>query len=497
MTPESGQDIERFRSVLGRRLGLSFDDGKLGVLRDALRARAGKARVAPSDYVVRLECAVSDEELGKLAQDLTVTETYFFRYREQLNAFSDAVLARRTDPLAPLRVLSAGCASGEEPYSLAMLLRQQGDEAPVNVSIVGIDVNEKMLEKASRARYSRWSLRETPPDVVQRWFVPEGREFRVDPSIRDMVRFERRNLIDRDDAFWRSGAFDVVLCRNVLMYFTDVAALAVTRRIAESLAPGGLFFLGHAETWRTLSRDFELCQTRDAFYYRRRDVLASEMPTPGFPPARMDLVDRHDWIHSIQRSTSRVTSLTAHVERELDASVSSHHEHATAPLDVALGARLVHEERFTELEHLLDEAALRSVDEPGLLLLRAILHTRNGDVLAAERACARLLALDVGNAGACYLLALNKESAGDRSCASEQHLLATQADPSFSMPQLHLGLLARRGGDVPSARRHLAHALALLEREDADRLLLFGGGFGRAALLELCRAELLACRKVS
>jgi chemotaxis protein methyltransferase CheR len=119
--------------------------------------------------------------------------------------------------------------------------------------------------------------------------------------------------------------------------------------------------------------------------------------------------------------------------------------------------------------------------------------THGGDLRAAEELCREVLRLEEGNAGAHYLAALCRESAGDRHGAVDHHRRATHIDPAFALPRLHLGLLARRAGDDQSARRQLAEALTLLQREDAARLTLFAGGFSRDALSRLCTSELVAC----
>jgi chemotaxis protein methyltransferase CheR len=123
-------------------------------------------------------------------------------------------------------------------------------------------------------------------------------------------------------------------------------------------------------------------------------------------------------------------------------------------------------------------------------LLHAVLLTHSGRLNEAEIVCGELLRNDDLDAGAHYLLALCRESASDARGAEEHDRLAAHLDPAFAMPRLHLGLLARRRGDLAAARRELAQALELLQREDAARVLLFGGGFRREALVTLCRAEL-------
>jgi chemotaxis protein methyltransferase CheR len=121
-----------------------------------------------------------------------------------------------------------------------------------------------------------------------------------------------------------------------------------------------------------------------------------------------------------------------------------------------------------------------------------VLLTNRGELPEAQRVCQQVLELDELNAGAHYLMALCREHAGDRDGAIEHDQAATYLDSAFAMPHLHLGLVAKRSADLQTARRELAHALPLLAREDASRILLFGGGFTRGALVEFCRAELHA-----
>jgi chemotaxis protein methyltransferase CheR len=131
--------------------------------------------------------------------------------------------------------------------------------------------------------------------------------------------------------------------------------------------------------------------------------------------------------------------------------------------------------------------------DPDVLLLQATLLVHGGKLAAAAEVCRVLLAGDEMNAGANYVLALCFEGVGDRAAATHHYRVASYLDPNFAMPRLHLGLLARRGGEMATAKEDLTQALDLLRREDASRLLLFGGGFTRDALIALCEAELKRC----
>jgi chemotaxis protein methyltransferase CheR len=501
-------------------MGLHFDDGKLGTLEEVLRRRIAETGQPLGAYLSNLEDGQRrPDEVGALARELTVGETYFFRNIDQFHAFRQLVLPARARARTldrRIRILSAGCASGEETYSLAIVARELPDVAGYQVSIRGLDVNPAALERAAAGRYSPWALRETPNETRARYFRGEGRDLILDPEIRAAVTFEERNLSQPDAAFWEPGAFDVIFCRNMLMYFTPEAARALVARFARSLAPGGYLFLGHAETLRGLSQDFHLRHTHETFYYQRRADGATAGDDPqsiswidGETRARMEMpagveagagTDAGAWIEDIQRASERIRSLTALAPGGADTMAvaaapltANGNRHGGRAFDLAHAVELMREERFSEARSALELLPPSASRDPDVLLLKAVLLTHGGDLAAAERLCDEVLVLDEMSAGAHYLTALCRERAGDGGGAARHDQVASYLDPSFAMPRLHLGLLARRAGDQETARRELGGALTLLEREDASRLLLFGGGFGRQGLLALCRAELSAC----
>ena len=475
------EHVGRFRMIIASQLGLAFDDAKLDFLGEVLRRRGG---ADPITYLARLSAGSSDE-LGKLAEELTVGETYFFRHREQITAIAEVALRDRIRARASskrLRILSAGCATGEEPYTLAILAREVVTEPGWTVSIRGVDVNPAALERAVAGRFTPWSLRETPPEVQRAWFRVSGREVVLDDSVRAQVQFEQKNLASEDPELWQPSSYDIVLCRNVLMYFAPEVARRIVVRIERALVPGGYLFLGHAETLRGLSQSFHLCHTHGTFYYQRRDDGdAQAQPAP--PQATAVVVQEVErsttWVEAIRRAADRIRVLS---------------EQASAPAPATSVQRTQHEAlRLLEHERFDDALALLDANRPtdaDALLLHAILLVHRARLADAEACCRALLALDELDAGAHYVLALCREVSGDRDGAIEHNGIAAYLDPTFAMPRLQLGLLARRTGDIDTARRELAQALLLLQREDASRVLLFGGGFRRDALIALCRAEL-------
>jgi chemotaxis protein methyltransferase CheR len=512
-----GADVECFRTLVAQRLGLYFEDAKLDFLADVLQRRLEGTRCALfSSYQRRIVSSANEhEELRVLAEQLTVNETYFFRYPDHFRAFAEVVVPNRIQALASqrrLRILSAGCASGEEAYSLAILIRDRLPElAPLDITIHGIDVNASMVGKALRARYSPWSLRQTPADLHRKYFRADGRDFLLDCTLKPGVTFEERNLVEEDPVFWQADAFDVVFCRNVTMYFTVEATRSVISRIARSLAPGGFLFLGHAETLRGVSQEFRLQHTHETFYYQLHDAhettSVADLPQPRDDPDSLRrplpaVVEPSDsWFNTIRRASERIADLTqeksgpAIGESRSNSGHSSRSKTApTPPLwDRALAIELLRKERFADAMEVLRALPAESKADPDTQLLLAVLLTNGGDLPEAEKVCLHVLKLDELSAGAHYLMALCREHAGDRKAAVEHDQAATYLDSAFAMPHLHLGLVAKRSADTETARRELGRALPLLDQEDASRILLFGGGFTRKALVEFCRAELCAC----
>jgi len=503
----SQPDVERFRTLVLKRLGLEFDDGKLPFLADVIRERMDVVGVG--EYALYLERVTRSDgvEIRALASHLTVGETYFCRYWDHFRAFAEIALpdaVRRRADTRRLRILSAGCASGEEAHTLAMLVREHlADAASWSVEIRGIDVNPVVIERATRGRYSTWSLRETAPELRERYFRASGKDFELDPAVRAMVSFEERNLIEPDPQFWRDEAFDIVFCRNVMMYFATDVMSAQVARFARALCHGGHLFLGHAETLRGVSQDFHLCHTHGAFYYRRKDATPRESagdwtPTLGAAPSAAGPPDAGDssWFAAIQRASERIATLVPET-RGLPGTPATAADRrpngGASSLDLAPAVELVRQERFADALDLLGELPVESAIDPDVQLLRAVVLTNSGQLALAAQLCEEILAKDELCSGAHYLIALSREHAGDRAGAIEHDQIATYLDSRFAMPRLHLGLLARRANELDEARTQLHLALGLLATEDASRVLLFGGGFSREALTALCRAELRRC----
>ena len=452
----AGADVVRFRTVLGARLGWLFGDEDLPQLAGALTRRTGLRGLDSGAYLHRLETGRWGDELVALAEDLTITETYFFRHSEQLRALRDEVLPRRLAARSAervLRLLSVGCSSGEEAYTLGIVAREAQPDPAWIIDVLGLDANPAVLRRACAARYSGWSLRETSDRVRQRWFRAHDGEYDVDPEIRASVRFRRYNVADDEPALWQPGQYDVVFCRNLLMYLAPATQAALIRRMTGALAPGGFLFLGHTDSLGGRPEGLEPTHSHRAFYYRR--TVAAPAATPAAQPKPRPKVPAPPPGPGV-------------------------YERAVA---------LLAAERFAAALAVV-EGGLGDRPQPRDLLLHGVLLAQAGRLDEAEAVCRRLLDADGLYADAHHLLGICLEDDAAADVAIGYYRLAAYLDATFAMPRLRLGLLARRRGEHRTAGPELDSALSLLREEREERIALFGGGFGRAALTALCRAEL-------
>ncbi|WP_433790212.1 CheR family methyltransferase [Actinoplanes sp. CA-252034] len=452
--------LTRFRELLQRRLGWTFADNDLGQTAEVLAARARAHGLTDREYLDRLAGRRWTAEVAELASALSITETYFFRHTEQFRVLRERVLPELIEARSGqrvLRLLSVGCSSGEEAYSLAIAAIRARPGPDWIVTVTGVDANREMLRRARDAVYSSWSLRDTPDDVRRRWFRPAEEGFRVADEVVATVRFVEHNVAGDDPQLWHPARYDVVFCRNLLMYLTADVAASLVRRMSGALTEGGFLFLGHTDSLGSRPDGLDVCHVDGTVYYQRRSAVAPREPAPA-PQARP--------VAAAPESPSPSPPPTP-----------------SGGADPRRVLGLMRDDRFAEA---LDVAG------PGDSLTRGVLLAQLGRVGEARDTANRLLHAGGPQADTHHLLGVCHElDCADR--AVGQYRLAAYLDPRFAMPRLRMGLLARRRGDDRGAAAHLSAALELLPGETDERIVHFGGGFGRLALTTLCRTELDAC----
>jgi len=272
----SEEEFRLLRDLIHERFGLFFDDNQRASLRARLLGRlAGRGLRSFEDYFHDLRFAPDRaDELTSMVTHLTNNETYFYREGPQLEVFAEHVLRQVKERKTrsgerTLRLLSAGCSTGEEAYTLAMIVFDSGQFFwNWDVEVVGLDVDTTALEKARRAVYQHNSFRTLSPDVKTRHFVPAGpTSFQVKEPIRRMVSWRRGNLVE-PASFEGLAPLDAIFCRNVLIYFSDAMILRVVRIFRNILAPGGYLCLGHAESLSRITDLFLPVRFQGAMVYQ-------------------------------------------------------------------------------------------------------------------------------------------------------------------------------------------------------------------------------------
>ena len=258
-------------ALIEERTGLSYgpDDRELLASKIAPRAaELGFDSYLDYYYFLRYDAA-GESELDALIDALVVNESYLFREHDQLRHLVDAVIVPAVGEGRHVRIWSAACAQGEEPYSIAMMLEARG--VLDRVSIVASDVSPRALERARRGQLSRRALRDVrEPALASRFVHESGAGPMVSESLTRAVDFRRVNLLD-PSAIAALGAFDAILCRNVLIYFSDATVRGVVGRLVSALAPGGTLWVGVSESLMRLGTSL-VCEERGGvFFYRRAE----------------------------------------------------------------------------------------------------------------------------------------------------------------------------------------------------------------------------------
>ncbi len=262
-------DFELIAQLLKERSGLALNKEKAYLLESRLNPVARKWNFAGFDELAQAIRTKKDEALlVDVTEAMTTNESFLFRVHKPVDQFNDIVLPHLLEARASrrsFRVWSAACSSGQEPYTLAMLLKEQADKlAGWRVDIVATDLSNEILDKAKEGLYSQFEVqRGLPISLLVKHFSQVGDRWQIDDSLRKMVKFQQLNLLGD---FSSLGQFDVVFCRNVLIYFDTPTKTRVLDGIADKLSPDGFLYLGGAETVLGTTDRFQIMQGQRGIY---------------------------------------------------------------------------------------------------------------------------------------------------------------------------------------------------------------------------------------
>jgi chemotaxis protein methyltransferase CheR len=269
----SDADFLKFREFFYRKTGIAFDDSKrYFVDRRLLERMEAKNCVTFREYFMLVRFEASGEELQHLTNVMTVNETYFLRETYQfdclVNSILPEVVKNKTDS-RPIKIWCIPSSSGEEPYSIAMyLLEYWKDIENYDVEIIASDIDTGILNQARIARYSARSVQKVEAPWLKKYFRRDGEEYQLIDDLRQAVEFTKVNLNEPSET--RSYRdFDVIFCRNLLIYFDDLSRKAAAETFFDALSPGGWVCLGHSESMSRISSLFKVRKFPDALVYQK------------------------------------------------------------------------------------------------------------------------------------------------------------------------------------------------------------------------------------
>ncbi len=421
---------------------------------DLHRAVAGAAEefgfndvAAFADWL--LSAPLTQAQLQVLASHLTIGETYFFRDRKMFEVLATHVLPEliqaRRGREQRLRVWSAACCTGEEAYSLAILLQQVlPDPADWQVTILATDINGRFLQKAVAGSFGAWSFRDAPPGIQERYFNRSGDgRYVVVPKIKDLVTFAHVNLAE--DVYpslaTDTNAMDLILCRNVLMYFTPAQTVRVIEKLHHALVDGGWLAVSPSEASHTLFRQFATQNFPGVILYQKTDT-----------PVRTGEHAAVTWCYEPERYAEAADTL------------------------------------LTSLPTPAPEQAPEQPPEPQTFASLARALANQGKLTEALRWCDRWIAADKLDSAGHYVRAIVLLEHGDADQARGSLQRAIYLHPDFVLAHFALGNLARRRGQPGEADRHFSNALHLLARQHPDAPLPEADGLTAGRLTETITA---------
>ncbi len=265
----------KIRDLIYRISGIFQADNKFYLLANRCQRRMSAVKAGSfADYLEHLTIRPSrDSEMRALLNEITIGETCFFRNQPQLDAVTKVILPKLTSMKSKqmfkkIRVWSAGCSTGEEPYTLSIVFLEQMAQKLKGWSfeIVATDLNDNSLVKCREGLYSEYALRNTSRDWRDRYFIQEDQQFRVRDDVRTLIKFERLNLQDQARLLFMKG-FDLIFCCNVLIYFDGTSKRRTVEHFHSALLPGGYFFLGHSESLFGINDNLRLVHFPNATSY--------------------------------------------------------------------------------------------------------------------------------------------------------------------------------------------------------------------------------------
>ena len=478
----TANEHKQFHDFLIRHCGLHFERRNIKMLERGLDSRMTALRIASySDYYNYLELNMERRnELQKLLQFLTVGETFFFRYHGHFESVAKNTLAGLLQQPAnkSLSIWSAGCSTGEEPYSIAMAIMEAiPDWKKRDIRIFATDINSRSLKRAEEGVFSSWKMRVTPKHYIEKYFKVIGESYLVKDEVKSLVDFSYFNL--QSPPLHTGRSFDIIFCRNVLIYFTTATTKEVVEMFADSLNPGGYLYLGHSETMMNISTKFERHIQAGSFYYRKKAAAGAEPEKPAVtvPKKNLSFAGKSEKTASLQPLAAPLHTVNPA-------------ENINPYVLFNKGLSLFHQEKYAEAAAVMRETLQLQPDHTGAILADGQIRLEQGKYDEALDCYNTALALNDLLPEGYFLRGLLFEVTDKVEAALQEYRKAVLLKMDFIMPHYQLGKLCFSIGDIKTSLRELRNSVKLLEKIDREWRIPFSGGLTREVFLEQAQKDM-------
>ncbi|HZM04088.1 MAG TPA: CheR family methyltransferase [Candidatus Saccharimonadales bacterium] len=473
----------RLSELIADRMGLHFPPERWSDLQRGLTGAAEEFGFADVRLCVDwlLSAPLTKAQFQALASHLTIGETYFFREKRTFEVLADSALPElirlRRGNGRRLRLWSAACCTGEEAYSLAILLHQViPDLEDWHVTILATDINERFLRKAAAGVYGEWSFRESPSWFRERYFQRTGKgQYEIAPEIKKLVTFAHMNLVE--DCYptleTDTNAMDVIFCRNVLMYFAPSQAATAVCHLRRALVDDGWLAVSPCEVSQTLFSRFAPANFPGATLYQKTNAKVPTAPS---------------WTLPLWSEPSAVVAPALDMPAW---AMSPAVAEEPAPPDVpatplAAATSLYQQGRYAQAaETLRNSISTRDAPNPQAFSLLARALANQGELADASHWCDRWVAADKLDASGHYLRAVVLQELGDQEQSRRSLQRAIYLRPDMALAHFALGNLARAGRRNDEADKHFTNAARLLRSCQPDDVLPESDGLTAGRLIEI------------
>jgi chemotaxis protein methyltransferase CheR len=493
----SQKTLDLFSRFIAGTMGLHFREERLSELGQKIVSACGEFGFDDPEACMLwlMSTPLSREHLEILAGSLTIGETYFFRDPRSYRVLEEHVLPElkraRQKGDKRLRIWSAGCSSGEEPYSIAILLsRLLPDLDSWNITLLATDINPHVIEKGRQGVYGRWSFRDAPPWLMDYFKKKDDGRFEIVPRIRKMVQFNYLNLAEDcyPSLFNNTNAIDVIFCRNVMLYFQPEMISKVTAKFHHALHDGGWLFIGPTEAVQRPLEGFSRRNIAGTLVYRKGQGEVEETRTGEAAPL-WKMPDSSLLIEKISLPPGR-GGLPQHCDRTIPDTTEKKPDSVDEPSSTSIYRDACAQYEGGEYELAARKAQeLRLTGEAGadVMQLLAKAYANLGRFSEARQCCEEAIAIDRLRAPNYYLLAVIMQEEGHMEEATAALNRALYVDHDYVPAYFALGNLNLQAGRKWEAQRNFANALRLLEKRDPHDVLPEADGMTAGRLAEIIR----------